>query len=53
VLLSGHHQQVRRWRRKKALEKTVRNRPELLERVTLTTEDRVLLLEINEESKRA
>jgi len=53
VLLSGHHEQVRRWRRKKALEKTVRNRPELLERVTLTTEDRVLLLEIHEESKRA
>jgi tRNA (guanine37-N1)-methyltransferase len=51
VLVSGHHEQIRRWRRKKALEKTVRNRPELLERVNLTPEDRLLLLEIHEEKK--
>jgi len=30
VLLSGNHEQVRRWRREKALEKTRRNRPDLL-----------------------
>jgi tRNA (guanine37-N1)-methyltransferase len=30
VLLSGNHEQVRRWRQQKALEKTLRNRPELL-----------------------
>jgi len=49
ILLSGHHEQVRRWRRKKALEKTLRNRPELLERIELTSEDRALLLEIHNE----
>ncbi len=49
VLLSGHHEQVRRWRRKKALEKTVRNRPDILERAALSAEDRELLLEIHEE----
>jgi tRNA (guanine37-N1)-methyltransferase len=30
VLLSGNHEQVRRWRQQKALEKTLRNRPDLL-----------------------
>src|SRR6266849_2124018 len=30
VLLSGNHEEIRLWRRQKALEKTRRNRPELL-----------------------
>ncbi|MBZ5697537.1 MAG: tRNA (guanosine(37)-N1)-methyltransferase TrmD [Acidobacteriia bacterium] len=30
VLLGGNHEQIRRWRRQKALEKTRRNRPDLL-----------------------
>ena len=30
VLLSGNHAQIRAWRRRKALEKTLRNRPDLL-----------------------
>lgn len=51
VLLSGHHEQVRRWRRKKALEKTLRNRPDLLERAALANEDRALLVEIANESR--
>ena len=43
VLLSGHHEEVHRWRRRKALEKTRRNRPELLEQATLSEEDRAYL----------
>jgi tRNA (guanine37-N1)-methyltransferase len=30
VLLSGHHEEIRRWRRAAALEKTRRNRPDVL-----------------------
>jgi len=30
ILMSGNHEQIRRWRRRKALEKTHRNRPDLL-----------------------
>jgi tRNA (guanine37-N1)-methyltransferase len=30
ILLSGHHENIRRWRLKKALEKTLKNRPDLL-----------------------
>jgi tRNA (guanine37-N1)-methyltransferase len=32
VLISGNHEEIRRWRAEKALEKTLRNRPDLLER---------------------
>jgi tRNA (guanine37-N1)-methyltransferase len=34
VLLGGNHEEIRRWRRERAIEKTLRNRPELLERGT-------------------
>jgi len=39
VLLSGHHGEVARWRRKAALLKTLKMRPELLELVALTDEE--------------
>lgn len=32
VLVSGNHEEIRRWRRQKAVEKTQRNRPDLLVR---------------------
>jgi tRNA (guanine37-N1)-methyltransferase len=40
VLSGGNHDQIRRWRRERALEKTWRNRPDLLENADLTKEDR-------------
>jgi tRNA (guanine37-N1)-methyltransferase len=43
ALASGDHQAIRHWRRRKALEKTLRNRPELLDRVGLSPEDREIL----------
>src|SRR5260370_20167284 len=46
VLMNGKHQQIRSWRRKTALGKTLRNRPDLLERVALTAEDKELLGQI-------
>ncbi len=42
-LLDGNHEQVRRWRRERALEKTWRVRPDLLERAALSPEDRAYL----------
>jgi tRNA (guanine37-N1)-methyltransferase len=43
VLASGDHEQIRRWRRSSALEKTLRNRPDLLEDAALSAEDKELL----------
>ena len=45
VLASGNHDEIRRWRRRKALEKTLRNRPELLQPERLNEQDRRLLHE--------
>ena len=47
VLLSGNHEEIRRWRRRAALEKTVRNRPELLEQGPMNEEDQRLLKEVS------
>ena len=49
VLLNGDHQQIRRWRREQQLRKTLRNRPDLLERATLSKDDRRLLEQIQNE----
>lgn len=40
VLLSGHHAEIARWRRRAALLKTLKKRPDLLERAELTEEER-------------
>jgi len=50
VLLSGHHEQVRRWRRKESLRRTRALRPDLLALAVLTEEDRELLGELEEEA---
>lgn len=49
VLLSGNHEEIRRWRRKEALKRTLMRRPELLHKTELSEEDIKFLAEINEE----
>jgi tRNA (guanine37-N1)-methyltransferase len=46
VLLSGHHANIEKWRRKKAIENTYKKRPELLENAKLTREDKNYLEEL-------
>jgi tRNA (guanine37-N1)-methyltransferase len=46
VLLGGNHEEIRKWRRRCALEKTWRNRPELLGGAGLGAEERRVLDEI-------
>ncbi|MGB8888036.1 MAG: tRNA (guanosine(37)-N1)-methyltransferase TrmD [Candidatus Korobacteraceae bacterium] len=49
VLVNGNHDQIRKWRRRCALRKTFRNRPDLLRDAELSKEDRKLLAEIEAE----
>jgi tRNA (guanine37-N1)-methyltransferase len=49
VLLSGHHGDVRRWRRKAALVRTLERRPDLIASAALDEEERALLDEIQRE----
>ena len=46
VLLGGHHDQIRRWRLKQSLRRTLERRPDLLEQRVFTDEERQLLDEI-------
>lgn len=46
VLLSGNHEQIRRWRRKMSLQRTLQRRPDLLREEALSEEDREILAEL-------
>jgi tRNA (guanine37-N1)-methyltransferase len=50
VLLSGHHERIRRWRLKQSLGRTWQRRPELLAGRAMTEEERTLLEEFRRES---
>mgnify|MGYP001470675184 FL=1 len=49
VLLQGNHAEIDRWRMKMALKRTYERRPDLLERKSLTDEEKVLLEEVKKE----
>jgi tRNA (guanine37-N1)-methyltransferase len=46
VLLSGNHAEIRRWRKREALVRTMARRPDLLEHAELDEEERTLLREL-------
>ncbi len=50
VLLSGNHQEIEKWRKKEALKRTLKQRPDLLSAVQLTSEEEKLLEEIQKEN---
>ncbi|MDF2840514.1 MAG: tRNA ((1)-)-methyltransferase [Clostridia bacterium] len=50
ILLSGHHENVDKWRRYQALKVTYSKRPELLDAVELTKQDRKMLEQIKQEA---
>jgi tRNA (guanine37-N1)-methyltransferase len=49
VLVSGHHGEVDRWRRREALRRTQQRRPDLLDDAPLTDDDRTVLDELRGE----
>jgi len=49
VLLSGNHEEIRRWRRRESIKKTITRRPDLMERFRPNREDEALIREIMEE----
>lgn len=48
VLLSGNHAEIAKWRRREALRRTLRQRPDLLVKVELSAEDEIFLAEMTE-----
>ncbi|MDU0201382.1 tRNA (guanosine(37)-N1)-methyltransferase TrmD [Paenibacillus sp. MAH-36] len=51
MLLSGHHENVKRWRRKESILRTLERRPDLLEGRELTKEEKVWIMEWQEKNK--
>ncbi len=51
ILVSGNHKEIWLWRRKEAIKKTLKARPDLLKEMQLTDEDKKILSEIEEEQK--
>ena len=49
VLMSGHHENIRKWRLYESLKKTYQRRPDLLENYTFSDEERAILDQIKEE----
>lgn len=53
TLMSGHHREIERWRRREALAATVERRPDLLAGLVLEPEDEALLREVLENARPA
>ena len=49
VLLSGNHREIESWRRKESLKRTYLRRPDLLEKIELSDEDRKTLEDIKKD----
>jgi tRNA (guanine37-N1)-methyltransferase len=50
VLLSGHHENIRKWRLYQSLKRTWENRPELLANRIFTKEEEKMMLQIRAEA---
>ena len=49
VLISGHHENIRKWRRCKSLENTFNKRPELLDKIKLSEDENKLISKLKRE----
>lgn len=50
ALLSGNHEEIKKWRRRQAIVNTYFKRPDLLEKMELTDEDKKILNEVKKEA---
>ena len=50
ILLSGHHEKIRQWRKEQSLRRTLQSRPDLLEKAELDDEARQILRKIENET---
>lgn len=51
VLLSGNHELIRKWRLKESLKRTLLRRPDLIDDRRLTSEEKQMLIELEDENK--
>ncbi|MFP7732839.1 tRNA (guanosine(37)-N1)-methyltransferase TrmD [Priestia aryabhattai] len=51
VLMSGNHKKIEQWRQKESLKRTLLRRPDMLEKMELTEEQKKLLSQLKEENQ--
>jgi tRNA (guanine37-N1)-methyltransferase len=49
ILVSGHHENIRKWRRRQSLRRTYAKRPDLFKKLKLDNEDLELLKEYTQD----
>lgn len=49
ILQSGHHENINKWRRKESIKTTYIKRPELLEKIDLTNEEKIYIEELKKQ----
>lgn len=49
ILLSGHHVNIQKWRHEQSLLRTMRKRPDLFERLTLSASDQAMIRKLSDE----
>ena len=49
VLLSGHHENISKWRKKESLKNTYLKRPDLLKKYSMNEEEKIYLKQIKQE----
>jgi len=47
ILLSGHHQKIKKWRKEQSIIRTLKKRPELLNNASLTKDELLFIQEVN------
>ena len=51
VLLSGNHREIRKWRETKSIEKTYKTRPDLLDKLELTQDQKTIVESLDGDNK--
>ncbi|MGG0336482.1 tRNA (guanosine(37)-N1)-methyltransferase TrmD [Priestia aryabhattai] len=51
VLMSGNHKKIEQWRQKESLKRTLLRRPDMLEKIELTEEQKKLVAQLKEENQ--
>lgn len=51
ILLSGHHANIETWRREQALKRTLQRRPDLLDKIILSDQDRKVIKRLQQEQQ--
>ena len=52
ILLSGNHAAIARWRREQSLKRTLRRRPDLIEKIVLSSQDKMLIDKFNQDENK-